>query len=291
MEDEEFNDSNRAFVQAFLARGTLTFEDAKPILAAIFTIHEQKETLPEDVTTADLDSYMTAANIMLSPLDYEIRSTLHQRTRQRIYALVNTTSDALTQLATTFSPDEIAFVKRVLDAIFESQNTRRTEAMCIKGIDAVNQCAKPSESQRRESTQANGSGGGAGLTIRDAERVLSRLVEEGWFEKSDKGFLSLSARGLMELRSWLVQTYNDEDEDEGGIERVKMCQACKEIITVVGKGRNLSWASTFDSDFDAGPAMPEPRLSLSVARYMHAKFLPIAEVTDMPHLQVRMDRK
>lgn len=37
--DSQYNDSNRAFLQAFLARSTLTFDEAKPILAAIFTAH------------------------------------------------------------------------------------------------------------------------------------------------------------------------------------------------------------------------------------------------------------
>ncbi len=38
-EEAQYNDTNRAFLQAFLARSTLTFEQAKPILAAIFTAH------------------------------------------------------------------------------------------------------------------------------------------------------------------------------------------------------------------------------------------------------------
>lgn len=38
-DDVQYNDSNRAFLQAFLARSTLTFEEAKPILAAIFSVH------------------------------------------------------------------------------------------------------------------------------------------------------------------------------------------------------------------------------------------------------------
>ena len=38
-EDGGYNDSNRAFLQAFLARNTMTYEEAKPILAAIFTVH------------------------------------------------------------------------------------------------------------------------------------------------------------------------------------------------------------------------------------------------------------
>lgn len=37
--DGQYNDSNRAFLQAFIARSTLTFEEAKPLLAAIFTAH------------------------------------------------------------------------------------------------------------------------------------------------------------------------------------------------------------------------------------------------------------
>lgn len=38
-DDSGYNSSNRAFLQAFLARSTLTLDEAKPILAAIFTAH------------------------------------------------------------------------------------------------------------------------------------------------------------------------------------------------------------------------------------------------------------
>ena len=37
--DSQYNNSNRAFLQAFIARTTLTFEEAKPLFAAIFTAH------------------------------------------------------------------------------------------------------------------------------------------------------------------------------------------------------------------------------------------------------------
>ena len=82
---------------------------------------------PDDVTEDDFSSYISAANSAISPFDLEIRSTLTQSTidpdgtqarrPERIYALVNTTSDPLTQLATIYSADEIAFVKRVLEAL------------------------------------------------------------------------------------------------------------------------------------------------------------------------------
>jgi non-structural maintenance of chromosomes element 1 len=35
-----YDDGNRAFLQAFMARGTLTLKRAKPILAAIFTAQD-----------------------------------------------------------------------------------------------------------------------------------------------------------------------------------------------------------------------------------------------------------
>lgn len=75
-----------------------------------------------------------------------------------------------------------------------------------------------------------------------AEAVLVGMVEEGWFEKSRAGYYSLSPRALMELRGWLVETYNEppgeegeesEEDDGAGRERIKFCQACREIVTVV----------------------------------------------------------
>lgn len=44
--DIQYNNTNRAFLQAFIARSTLTFDEAKPILAAIFTAHGGKDAQP-----------------------------------------------------------------------------------------------------------------------------------------------------------------------------------------------------------------------------------------------------
>ena len=38
-DDAEYNNTHRAFVQAFIARSTLTFEEARPILATIIGAH------------------------------------------------------------------------------------------------------------------------------------------------------------------------------------------------------------------------------------------------------------
>lgn len=153
---------------------------------------------------------------------------------ERVYALVNTTSDPLTQLATTYTVDEIGFIKRLLDAMFETNNTRISEAMVVSGIQATQLAKASGDANRREfGTQQIKGGAAQSLSMPQAEAILRQLVDEGWMEKSRKGFYSLSPRGLMELRGWLVATYNDEMDDGQRADKIKFCAACREIITVV----------------------------------------------------------
>lgn len=39
MEDVEYNDANRAFIQAFMARSSMTLPEVQPVLAAIISLH------------------------------------------------------------------------------------------------------------------------------------------------------------------------------------------------------------------------------------------------------------
>lgn len=45
--ERNYSDANRAFVQAFLARGTLTFPEAQELLAKIFTVQDGKQHPPQ----------------------------------------------------------------------------------------------------------------------------------------------------------------------------------------------------------------------------------------------------
>lgn len=239
----QYNDGNRAFLQAFISRGTLTLQEAKPILAAIFTAQEGPEaepTTPDQVTKEDFQSYLSAAQLALSHLDYEIRSTLHQVNKQRIWAIVNTTSDPMTQLATLHSADEIGFVKRVIDAMFEKYNSPRMEVMCLDSMQAIKFRNAPRVANDADAAMIDGGGGESqahsqglkGIKSTEVEAVMHAMVEEGWFELSDEGFYSLSPRALLELRSWLLESYNDPDAEPDEWQRIKLCEACKEIVTV-----------------------------------------------------------
>ncbi|KAK7514638.1 DNA repair protein Nse1 [Phyllosticta citriasiana] len=240
IDEPPYNNTHRSFLQAFMARSTMTLEEAKRVLAAISTARdENRPTLAADITEADVTSYISSINVELSPVDFEIRSIRTQTAdRTWIWAFVNTTSDSLTQVATTRSADEIAFVKRVLDAMFETHNTPRAEIMAITVTQAL-QLHKALRNDNNE-TQPDGTPAPArsNLSMADAQKCINNLVEEGWLEKSRKGYLSLSPRALMELRGWLMDMYNepsDEEDTEAEVTariRIKNCEACREIVTV-----------------------------------------------------------
>ena len=238
--DATYDNTHRAFLQCLFARQAITYADAKPVLAAIQTAQTpDRPTLEEDVSQEEFDNYIDAINTQISPFDFEIRSTYHQLSKERIYALVNTTSDALTQMATVHTADEIAFVKRVLDAMFETNNTQRAEVMAVTSMQATRLAKPRSDEGRRDSgNQPQTAAQNAGITGAQAERTLELMLEEGWFERSNKGYYSLTPRALMELKGWLVDTYNDQggqdsdDEEEDEHVRIKTCAACREIVTV-----------------------------------------------------------
>ena len=252
---------------------------------------EKSEYLVEDVTEADFNNFIAAANNAISSFDLEIRSTFHQTTRKRLFALINSTSDDLTQLATIHSPDEISFLKRVLDAMFETYNTPKYEIMAITSMQAVALAKAPTENARRttqEGTETQGSSG-QGLTMMQAEKMLKSLVEQGWFEKSRKGYYSLSPRALMELRGWLSETYNDvEDEEEGDGKRIKTCFGCREIITIV----RMSSATRFKfADKLVGPTMRTEGLSMPIARHLHTAILQESRFQEVSPVQDRLDEQ
>ncbi|POS88434.1 hypothetical protein EPUL_000025, partial [Erysiphe pulchra] len=213
-----YNHGNRAFLQAIMGRGTLTLSEGKSIVAAILNIQEGTTVTEDHVTQATFDSYIAAAAEAVSCFEYEIRSTQHQITKNKIYAFVNSVSDPFTQQATLRTPDELLYIKRMLDAMFEANNSKRKEVMAITSMQAL-------ETQIRKGSSDKG------LTQTEAEILLGKLEKENWLERSSKGYYSLAPRALLELRTWLQENYNDSD-DPNTHQKIKFCEACKEIVTI-----------------------------------------------------------
>ncbi|KAF2115837.1 Nse1 non-SMC component of SMC5-6 complex-domain-containing protein [Lophiotrema nucula] len=239
-----YNHAHRAFLQAFLSRSVMTVDEIKPILANIMSAYEGRPRLEGDITEMDITSMIQMVNSRLQALDYDIRAAHSQTSRELVYALVNTQSDPLTQLATTFTPDEIAYIKRLLDAMFETNNTRRAEIMAVDSIQAsqLAKVARNRQSQVNGHTQHDDEDqpqesqvAVKGITIAEAEKVCASLVSQQFCAKSRKGYYSLAPRALLELRAYLKETYNEpadpDDEEDEGITRIRDCEGCGTIVT------------------------------------------------------------
>ena len=253
-EDKSYTWIHRAFLQAFQTHGILTVDEMKPILAHIVTA-SSPSPLPSapaylltsptdpnrpwtaaDITPPFLTSTLQTINAKLLPLDYEIRATKDQSPKPTLYyALVNNASDALTQLATTFSAAEIAYIRRLLDYMFETNNTPIREVMAVTSTQA-SQVARPSRRSRHSAInnstavaeeEEEQAAADPGISITEADALLSTLVATSFFAKSQKGYYTLAPRSLIELRSYLKETYNDEET-----QRIRDCHGCKEIVTV-----------------------------------------------------------
>ena len=235
-----YDDTNRAFLQAFMARGSLTFSEGQKLVAEIVSAHEGADVDPKEVSEEDFSSFIQTAREAVEPLDYDIRNTRHQvRNGERVWAFINAHSDPATQMGTTRSAEEVAYIKRLLDAMFQEYNTPRMEVMAVDEGQAL-KVSRPRRRQSAVNGHANGDDGdndeaSAGVSDRGLKHsevlaLLSSLVSEGWLDKSRDGFYSLSPRSLMELWGWLVSTYNDPDDDSPW-QHIKFCEACKEIVT------------------------------------------------------------
>ncbi|ERT02567.1 DNA repair protein Nse1 [Sporothrix schenckii 1099-18] len=282
-----YDDSNRAFLQALMAHGALTFQQAQQVLAPILNVKKNLEATaagaspteiqhlsPEDVTFDTLRHYINQAKAALVPLDFDIRSATNERSMgsggsrgsggqssstnssssndRRVWVLVSTDKDPKSHLAVLFTPRKLAFIHRLLDALFDTYNTPRIEALCITEQQAL-KLSRPPRTAARPSVggEADGAGAGAGAGA-DADgnaaaaaardkglkhsvvlSLLASLVRQGWLAKSAQGFYALTTRALLELEPFLVDQYNEEPTGTTATtwQRIKYCAACRELIT------------------------------------------------------------
>lgn len=85
---------------------------------------------------------------------------------------MNNSPDPIIEAATQHTPDEIAFFRRLLDAMFETNNTPRAEVLAVRAHDAIH---------LNKNVEA---ASGGGLSLKGAEEALAKFVDEGWLEKS-----------------------------------------------------------------------------------------------------------
>lgn len=210
-----YSDTNRAFLQAFMARRLLSRAQAEEVLEQL---GQEKGELP---------AFVSAANAKLHALDMEIRQCRDQLCGGTVFVLVNTVSDEWSQLATLHKAEEIALMKVLLEEMFEANNQGHAkESMAVSGVRALNLAL------------------GTGMKMQKVQETLDEFVEEGWLRRTDSDYYTLSTRGLMELQPYLLQTFNepadDNEEADEIAPQIKLCFVCGDMVTLGQRCRNPS---------------------------------------------------
>ncbi|KAJ3513654.1 hypothetical protein NLJ89_g2832 [Agrocybe chaxingu] len=138
----------------------------------------------------DWQNYVTHINATIDKLDLEFRSIHDELSGREMYALVNRKGDEIAQMATDYTPVEIAFFKAVVEQIMLAPH----ESYSVSSLAAL-----------RELTVAKLS-----MSKSQAEVVLASFVSKGWLLKSVRGRYSLSTRSLLELFPYLKSNYPEE---------------------------------------------------------------------------------
>ncbi|GAB5588427.1 hypothetical protein Unana1_03327 [Umbelopsis nana] len=236
-ENSEYNSSHRLFMQSMLSHRILDESRAEEIYNKVCDI--------TDVECGDFSDFVAVINKEISDVDLALRRSVDEYNSSAIIALVNTKGDEIAQLATTYTANEIAFFKRVLELIITADD----EAFALSSMVAIREGPrlKPPISQR------------------DSEELLIRLAADKWLMKRRDGHYVLHMRSIIELQNYLKDTFEEEVHD---------CLMCMEIVTVgerCSQGRcsvrlHLHCAAGYFPDAGSGSEIKCPTCSTTWSR-------------------------
>lgn len=141
----------------------------------------------------------------LAPLGYEVRSCVDEQSEALQLVVVNTKANAFAELATPYSPAELAYVKMVIQAIFHAPDAQ---------FSVASNAALQLASQMQPTP----------MTKRAASDLLESLQLRRWLTLSRRtGRYALTVRALNELDMYLRSEFE---------EQVYECRSCYELVTI-----------------------------------------------------------
>ncbi|KAG0200822.1 hypothetical protein BGX28_006208 [Mortierella sp. GBA30] len=197
-----FTNLHRFFLQAAISRRLMTE-------ATALDLYSQACNLTQEPFDQDnFSDFIGQLNEGLNSVELEFRRSQDEVTGTPVMALTNTNGQKIAQVATGYSPTELEYFKHLLDAIVTADD----EAYCISSTAALHEAGTLKNKENKVLV----------LTKRDAELLLDRFIADKWFIRSAAGAYSLSMRSLLELQTYLKETYEDQ---------IQECTLCMEIIT------------------------------------------------------------
>ncbi|KAI9485356.1 MAG: Nse1 non-SMC component of SMC5-6 complex-domain-containing protein [Benjaminiella poitrasii] len=193
---DDYNDSHRLFIQAMLSKRIIPESDAKNLYAKVYEMTEHS-------AVDDYHLFISALNKELAELDYTLRISHEERDGTPYLTLVNVKQDPVTELATTFTPTEISYIRELLEKIITADN----DHFAISARSAIK--LGPSVESR--------------LTSKDTQDILDCLVKDQWIAEAENGFYYLDTRAIAELQSYFREQYGED---------IKECTICLDFITM-----------------------------------------------------------
>ncbi|KIJ44016.1 hypothetical protein M422DRAFT_83866, partial [Sphaerobolus stellatus SS14] len=197
------NDVGRVFLQSMISRRVISDKLAKTLWKkSIEAVQAADESLEVPYNANEFDQYIHDLNRKLEQIDFKLIFTVDEVVGQKVLVLVNARSDELAQLATEYTPAEIAYFRALVEQIILASS----ESYSISSMTALREVSNLKSS----------------MTKGQAEVVLSNFVANGWLLKSPRGRFSLSTRTLVELQTYLKNNYE---------ENLNECTVCFEFVT------------------------------------------------------------
>ncbi|KAF5365639.1 hypothetical protein D9758_003219 [Tetrapyrgos nigripes] len=200
-------DVSRLFLQSLLSRGIVSEDLCKTLYAKCVEAVKAADNsmnITFENTEEALEDVIKNLNASLNDLDLELKSIQDELNGRRFFALVNTKDDELAQMATDYTPAEIAFFRAIVEQIILARN----ESFSLSSLAALREVSAIKPKSNMSKTQA--------------ETVLASFVAKGWLLRSKRGRYSLSHRALLELYPYLKSTYEDD---------LLYCTICQEVVT------------------------------------------------------------
>ena len=196
LDDREFSDIHRFFLQGFMSRPLMTMDEAKQLLSDCSQLADRRDVV--------LSVLINDINFQLRrQADMEIKRGLHPVSGEECYTMVNMCDDEASKLSTAYSPAEVAFFKRLVELIVTDDDT--DGPFLLSSTTALSQTSRIKPTMQKQ----------------EAEQFLKQLEVQHWIIDIN-GKLSLGLRTLLELGPYLRDTFEDS---------ITECSSCLQILT------------------------------------------------------------
>ncbi|XP_037792771.1 non-structural maintenance of chromosomes element 1 homolog isoform X1 [Penaeus monodon] len=142
------------------------------------------------VTADNLLEFVKEINEELGQINLVIRKSIQEdyESDSQCFVLVNIFDSDVTRMNSTFTSQELALFRKVIEAIVQSEDGS------ILITEAINMAFNLKQKMK----------------IGESEALIDRLVQDGWLlQHTDQKILSLSALSTAELQTYLEEQYGD----------------------------------------------------------------------------------